>query len=573
LGAANVELARKLFARENINVAVSLSNCGDVQRKQENHAKAIMLYREALAIAERCFPTDARIIPYQKKLALALLNQKHNKEAETLLERTLALEEKLAGDHRFGIMELREQLAALAAEKQQWEKAKSLYYLVLNEKRRLLGPRHIQVAETMNRLARILLVTNDHLHAGLLLQEALVINRGAGKNAGELQRNLGLAQIVRSYTRLGEQSFRQALASDVKEYGPEHRTVAADLYNLGTLLSTEGENTEACRLLQKALDIDRKLLARNDPQLNEDLLALGRARRALREYQAAEDLFREAFAKLKEWKDTPPRELARVGNELGILFYWRFAKAKPGDKALLQQAERFFVQATHHFLAGKYEKNLLELHISLIYLGLVYEAGPDLPRQFEGLYEEVLKVQGEILGWESNELIPLFLDLAKIYSQLKRFTDAEQQLKKAKALIARDSGENSTYYLQVCCQQADLLARTQKREAAATLYETIAAKLESMPLKEYAYLWVELRQLCDFFQQERQYERALKVYSLIEKYQLNEFPSDLSMLLSVKKQIANLYKQMNRKVEAKSLAQEIDMLQQRLKENGLHDLP
>jgi hypothetical protein len=216
-------------------------------------------------------------------------------------------------------------------------------------------------------------------------------------------------------------------------------------------------------------------------------------------------------------------------------------------------------------LAGKYKENLSELNRSLIYLKLVYEAGPDLPRQLNNLYEQVLKVQGEIIGEKNSELVPLLLDLAKIYGELKRFTEAELQLQKAQAIIARDSGENSTYYLQVFCQQADLLAQAQKKEKAMAIYEKVASRLEGLPLKEYAYLWIELKQVCDFFQQERQFERALKVYFLIEKYQLNEFPSDLSALLWIKKQIAKIYKEMGRKADAKLLMKEIDKLQQRLK--------
>ena len=111
------------------------------------------------------------------------------------------------------------------------------------------GTEHPNVARDLNNLAQLLQDTNRLGEAEPLMRRALAIDeKSYGTEHPKVARDLNnLAQLLKATNRLGEAEplMRRALAIDEKSYGPEHPRVARDLNNLAQLLQATNRLGEA----------------------------------------------------------------------------------------------------------------------------------------------------------------------------------------------------------------------------------------------------------------------------------------------------------------------------------------
>jgi len=175
------------------------------------HAEAI------LAHADGCGITDATST-VMNNLAIYLHARALYAEAEPLLHRALALDEKS------------------------------------------LGPDHPDVARDLNNLAQLLKDTNRLGEAEPLMRRALALaEKSFGPDHPDVAIDLNnLALLLQATNRLGEAEplLRRAVDIWEKSLGPEHPDVALGLGNLGRLLQDMGRAAEAGPLLARAQAID-----------------------------------------------------------------------------------------------------------------------------------------------------------------------------------------------------------------------------------------------------------------------------------------------------------------------------
>src|SRR4051812_35936579 len=164
------------------------------------HARAVVKYADAAGIAD---PT-ARLM---SQLGRLFLNKALLREAEPLMRRALAIDEKS------------------------------------------FGAEHPNVAMHLNNLAVFLQATNRLSEAEPLIRRALAIDE---KSFGPEHPNVtvslnNLAQFLQTTTRLSEAEplIRRALAIDEKSFGPEHPNVSRHLNNLAQLLQDTNRLSEA----------------------------------------------------------------------------------------------------------------------------------------------------------------------------------------------------------------------------------------------------------------------------------------------------------------------------------------
>jgi len=138
-------------------------------------------------------------------------------------------------------------------------------------------------------------------------------------NLGALLREMGILHIARSL-------MEKALASDIKNFGEDHPTVAISRSNLATVLKNLGELPEARSLMEKALASDIKNFGEDHPTVAISRSNLATVLKNLGELPEARSLMEKALASdIKNFGEDHPTvaisrsNLATVLKNLGEL--------------------------------------------------------------------------------------------------------------------------------------------------------------------------------------------------------------------------------------------------------------
>ncbi len=150
----------------------------------------------------------------------------------------------------------------------------------LAEQRRLVGPDHPDALESLHALGKVVYDAADGSRAGSLLQESLALHR--------------------------------------RVYGDEHEKTARALFALAPLAaSTDVKAAEA--LLTQALDIRRRVLAGNDPELAMNLGALAEHHKQRGELERSRELYRQALAIFRDPSERHHPRAIKLMNDYAAL--------------------------------------------------------------------------------------------------------------------------------------------------------------------------------------------------------------------------------------------------------------
>jgi tetratricopeptide (TPR) repeat protein len=185
------------------------------------------------------------------------------------------------------------------ADEGKFDEAVLLVQRTVSLREKALGPTHLEVAQALNLLGRILQYKGEPLRGEPFLRRALVIEEQE-LGPDHLDVAVVLNDLANISTDLGsyaeaEQLFRRALAIRENRLGASHVTVATILNNLGGLYSDQGNYVDAELLFQRALPIWEEALGPNDTSVAALLNNLARIYRDKGDYAQAETLFRRAL--------------------------------------------------------------------------------------------------------------------------------------------------------------------------------------------------------------------------------------------------------------------------------------
>jgi tetratricopeptide (TPR) repeat protein len=228
------------------------------------HARNVTLHADAVGISE----LTARLM---NQLCVLLSAKALYAEAEPLLRRALAIDEKVFGpDHPNVVRELNN-FATLLQDTNRLVEAEPLMRRALAINEKSFGPDDPNVALCLNNLATLLQSTDRKDEAEPLIRRALAIDE---KNFGSDQPNVAvrlnnLAVSLQGTNRNNEAEplMRRALAIDEKSLGPDHPNVATRLNNLAQLLQDTNRLIEAEPLMRRALTIDEKSFGPDHPKV------------------------------------------------------------------------------------------------------------------------------------------------------------------------------------------------------------------------------------------------------------------------------------------------------------------
>ena len=250
----------------------------DYQWWESHNRLGLLFYRKAQwNSAEAEFREAQRFVDSEGNTAtilnnLAQLLQATNRlaEAEPLMRRALAIDEKSLGPEHPDVARDLNNLAQLLQATNRLAEAEPLMRRALAIDEKSYGPEHPDVARDLNNLAVLLQDTNRLEEAEPLMKRALAIDeKSYGPEHPNVARDLNnLARLLQDTNRLEEAEplMRRALAIDEKSYGPEHPNVAIRLNNLARLLQATNRLAEAEPLMRRALAIDEKSYGPEHPR-------------------------------------------------------------------------------------------------------------------------------------------------------------------------------------------------------------------------------------------------------------------------------------------------------------------
>jgi tetratricopeptide (TPR) repeat protein len=265
-----------------------------------DNAEAEPLMRRTLAIDEKTYgPDHPNVARDLNNLAQLLKATNHLAEAEPLIRRALAIDEKRYDPNHPAVGIRAGDLAGLLETTGRLAEAEPLFRRALAIHEASLGPDHPYVATGLNNLARLLQATGHVAEAEPLFRRALAIDEksygpdhpAVGIRAGNL------AGLLETTGRLAEAEplFRRALAIHEASLGPDHPYVATGLNNLARLLQATGHVAEAEPLFRRALAIDEKSYGPDHPDVAIDLNNLAALLHGTNRFTEAEPLTRRAL--------------------------------------------------------------------------------------------------------------------------------------------------------------------------------------------------------------------------------------------------------------------------------------
>jgi serine/threonine protein kinase len=360
-------LLRGEYGEEHADVATLLKDIGSVRRRLGAYVEADSLYRRALAIEERLLgdgnPTVAATLFalarvstdrgeletgeafYRRSLGIrrAVLGEMHPltpttmiavaavrrrlgdyDAAESLLREALDLRRRIfAGDHP-DIAESMLRLASLLMENRgRLDEAETLFRDALAMQRRVLGDRHAGLVPAMHNLGSLLDQRGDHAAAEPFYRESLALRTAVlGPDhplTGESQGHLAQHLFRTDRLDAAEAMFRASAATFARAVGPDHPTVAGSLFGVAEVRLQRGDLAGAERIMRDVLSIRERAFGPDQTLVGTTLARLAEIRRRAGDPAEAETLLRRAHAILLDRYGPAHRETEAVAAALRAL--------------------------------------------------------------------------------------------------------------------------------------------------------------------------------------------------------------------------------------------------------------
>jgi tetratricopeptide (TPR) repeat protein len=243
-------------------------------------------------------------------------------EARPLLERALAIREKMVGPEDPGTATSLHNLASLLHSQGDLTGARPFYEraLAINEKRFGEG---LATAISLNNLGGLLHAQGDLAGARTLCARALAIRQNElgpwDPDLAESLHNIAVLIHAQGDLAWARPFYERALSINEKALGPEHPRTATNLRSLAGLLQAQGDLTGARPLYERALSIDEKLLGPQHPDTGESLRRLASLLEAQGDLAGAQPLFERALAIEEKARGPKHPNTAKIRDHLAKL--------------------------------------------------------------------------------------------------------------------------------------------------------------------------------------------------------------------------------------------------------------
>jgi serine/threonine protein kinase/Flp pilus assembly protein TadD len=325
---------KSLYGPDNEEVAKSLVDLGLLRADQARYTEAEKDVREGLAMAKRHLPPNqTEVAKATFALGTVLEDRGDYAGAIAALEKAARIQSASGASSQDLAASLSE-LANSHFYAGHLNESEMLNLRVLEMHRRLYGPGHPLVADTLINLGAIEYERGHYSAAEKFDRQAFAITRawyGADHpETASAMTILGRALVSEHRYGEAETLLRQALAIQEKTYGPVHPRVASALNDLGRAAEKEGKLNDAAADFTRMAAIYRKVYGNKHYLVGIAGSNLGSVYMARKQYARAEQLFRQAVAIFSETLSPQHENTAIARIKLGhvLVLERRYAAAK-----------------------------------------------------------------------------------------------------------------------------------------------------------------------------------------------------------------------------------------------------
>jgi tetratricopeptide (TPR) repeat protein len=353
--------------------------------------------------------------------------------------------------------------------------------------------------------------------------------------------------IGRFYAGQGNYSFaepwdKNCLEVVRKRLGEEHPDVATSLNNLAGLYRSQGKYEEAEPLFRSALEMSKRLLGEEHPDVATSLNNLAGLYRSQGKYEEAEPLYRSALEKRKRLLGEEHPNVATSLNNLAALYssQGKYEEAEPLYRSALAMSKR---------LLGEEHPDVAT---SLNNLALLYESQGKY-EEAEPLYRSALEKRKRLLGEEHPDVAMSLNNLAGLYRSQGKYEKAEPLYHSALEMYKRLLGEEHPDVAMSLNNLAALYRSQGKYEEAEPLYRSALEMYKRLLGEEHPDVATSLNNLAELYRSQGKYEEAEPLFrSALEMHKrlLGEERPDVATSLN---NLAALYSSQGKYEEAEPL--------------------
>jgi tetratricopeptide (TPR) repeat protein len=221
-------------------------------------------------------------------------------ESESLLARALAMRERILGPSHVDVADTLCGLATVYSEQGRYAEAEPLHVRALEIMENAVGPDRVEILKNLNGLAIVHFHQARFAQSEALFERALAIKeRALGPDHINVANTLnGLANVYEHQARYreAEELLVRALAIRERELGAQHPEAATSLSNLAIVYDRQGRYAEAQASFERALTIWEKTLGPDHPLVAMTLNGLGKVHAHQGRYSEADALHTRALA-------------------------------------------------------------------------------------------------------------------------------------------------------------------------------------------------------------------------------------------------------------------------------------
>ena len=245
-------------------------------------------------------------------------------EAQRQWERTLDLQSRVLGEKHPETLQSMNKLALLYLRQGNYAQAEPLLTKVLQAQRSGLGEEHVDTLDTMNNLAVLYRYQGKYAPAEALSTKALEISRRVlgAEHTGtlDIMNNLALLYLAEGKYALAEPLFLKVVDIGRRQAGEEHPDTLVGMNNLGLVYLYEGKFAQAEPLFVKTLDARRRVLGPEHPNTLRAMNNLALLYLDQRKYTQAEPLFHKLLEVQRRVMGEEHPDGLTYANNLALLY-------------------------------------------------------------------------------------------------------------------------------------------------------------------------------------------------------------------------------------------------------------
>ena len=360
-----------------------LNQTGICLKEQALYKEAEIVLQRSLAIREQLLGSEHIDVAISlNNLALLYHDQGKYVQAEPLYTRALAIHEKNPISEELDIAILLNNLALLSDDQGKYFQAEARCQRALDMHIDVLGPKHPHVAMNLNNLAGVYRRQGKYTQAEFLLQQALTV-------------------------------YEQSL-------GSEHLFVALNLDNIAGIYRRQGRYTDAELLFRRALTIREQIVGRWHPEVATSLSNLAVLYDSISRFDQAEPLYKRALAIYEQVLSLQHPYVAVSLSNFAIHYYSQGNETRA--KELIQSALEIDEQA----LGAKHPSVANDMNV----LAVLYchQGNYD---QAEALHKQAQTILERSLGFKHSQIAHSLNNLAVLYHKQGKYTLAKSLYQQA----------------------------------------------------------------------------------------------------------------------------------------------